>query len=1150
MPAPDVPQPATDATSPPSARSDADETYTLGVAETGDTPPAFGPPAEPGEVGTLGPYRLLKELGRGGMGAVYAALDTRLERRLAMKVMLPKFAADASSRERFLREARAAARIKHDNVVTVYEADERQGVPYIAMEFLEGYPLDQYLAKKGNPSIPQVLRIGAETAAGLAAAHKFGLVHRDIKPGNLWLEAPNGRVKVLDFGLAKPMDAEVEITRSGAVVGTPAYMSPEQARGEKVDHRSDLFSLGAVLYRLCTGRLPFQGPTTMAVLMSLGMDEPPPARELNPTVPESLAALIHQLLAKKPEARPQSADDVVKRIRSIADELATPVAMAVPVPDEPPVVYAPMFVTAVPEANPFADIDATEPATATAEPSAVAPLPSRRNPAGMNPWMYAGLAVLIAGLALGGTVLFLNQREKPEAEADPPEDPGPPVKGKGPSGTIPVALGADRKTAEWVLSVGGTVRVNGNSGDIKAVNDFPKGQFTLTTVNLNGVGGVTDKSLDNLKGLKRLTHLHLHQAGVTDAGLSALVLFPGLMTLDLSHTKVTDGGLVHLNGLKELTQLSLSFTPVTDAGMEHLAGLTALERLDLRSTAITGTGLIHLKSCKGLTGIDLAGAQFTDAGLAHLKAFTELNNLRLESTQVTDGGLVHLADLKKLTHLSMTFTKISDAGLAHLKECKSFTDVYLDKTAVTDAGLLHFKDCKNLSNLRLNDTTVTDAGLAHLKEAKGLTYLDLKGTKVTAKGLDDFHAAVPGCVIVHDGGTIPAVDVDRKAAEWVLSLGGQSFVGVTAAEALVNNQEHLPKQPFKLNAAWLASSQATDDSLKRLSKCQSLVSVRFDGSSITDKGLVHLRDCPLQVFQAGGGNAIGDEGIRELAAHTQLREIILDGSTVTDIGVKLLTGLPDLRTLTLNNSKITDAGLVHLASCQKLSALHLNVSMIGDVGLAHLKALKSMKNLSLIRTQITDSGLVHLKDCKGLEHLDVRGTKVTPKALAEYHAAMPGCKIEHDGGTIEPIDVDRKAAEWVLSLGGKVWVNGDGPDIEGVERLPKSGFVLSHVNLIGKRMVDLDQIKWCRGLTILHLEDSDVKDAALARVKNLTSLKTLALAGTSVTDASLDILTGFTNLTILNVRKTKLTTEGVKKLAAALPGCKIEHDGGTIEPKK
>jgi eukaryotic-like serine/threonine-protein kinase len=199
-----------------SATNERDETAATSPSPNTPNGPGFGPPAKPGEVGVLGPYRILKELGKGGMGAVYLALDTRLDRKLALKVMLPQFAADAAAKERFLREARAAAKISHNNVVTVFEADERDGVPYITMQFLQGYPLDQYLKTKGPPPLPHVIRLARETALGLAAAHAFGLVHRDIKPANLWLEAPNGRVKVLDFGLAKPVGSASELTKSGA----------------------------------------------------------------------------------------------------------------------------------------------------------------------------------------------------------------------------------------------------------------------------------------------------------------------------------------------------------------------------------------------------------------------------------------------------------------------------------------------------------------------------------------------------------------------------------------------------------------------------------------------------------------------------------------------------------------------------------------------------------------------------------------------------------------------------------------------------------------------------------------------------------------------------------------------------------------------
>jgi serine/threonine protein kinase len=289
-------------------------------SEAHGAPLPFGPPVAADEVGTLGSYRVVKELGRGGMGAVFLAVDMRLDRKLALKVMLPEFAADAESRERFVREARAAARIGHDNVVTVFEADERDGIPYIAMQLLQGYSLDEFVRKKGPPSLRHVARIAREAVLGLGAAHKLGVVHRDVKPANLWLEAPNGRVKLLDFGLARPDGLDTELTKSGVLLGTPAFMSPEQALGERVDHRTDLYSLGAVLYWLCTGQLPFPGSNVVAVLKALGSEEPKPVLELNPKIPEALAELIHRLLAKAPEERPQTAAEVANRLHEILDQ--------------------------------------------------------------------------------------------------------------------------------------------------------------------------------------------------------------------------------------------------------------------------------------------------------------------------------------------------------------------------------------------------------------------------------------------------------------------------------------------------------------------------------------------------------------------------------------------------------------------------------------------------------------------------------------------------------------------------------------------------------------------------------------------------------------------------------------------------------------
>jgi serine/threonine protein kinase/WD40 repeat protein len=291
-------------------------------------PTAFTPTVVQSELGRIGPYRLLGVLGRGGMGLVYRAHDPQLGRNVALKVLLPELAADPDARNRFLREARAVASLSHNNIVAIHQVGEAEGVPYLVMELLSGMSLAEWLARGGKATVAQVLRIGRDVARGLAAAHACGLVHRDIKPGNLWLEkdpaAKPGRargswtyrVKILDFGLARPVDA-VGLTQHGVLVGTPQFVAPEQAAGKPIDGRADLFSLGCVLYLLCTGQVPFPGDGMYNALLSLATTTPPPVRDLNPETPPALADLIMRLLARDPAQRPASAREVEEVLRAI-----------------------------------------------------------------------------------------------------------------------------------------------------------------------------------------------------------------------------------------------------------------------------------------------------------------------------------------------------------------------------------------------------------------------------------------------------------------------------------------------------------------------------------------------------------------------------------------------------------------------------------------------------------------------------------------------------------------------------------------------------------------------------------------------------------------------------------------------------------------
>jgi serine/threonine protein kinase len=260
------------------------------------------------------------------MGVVFAAEDVQLKRGVALKVMKPEYGTSDEARQRFLREARAAAAIEHDHVVAIYQVGEDRGLPYLAMKLLQGESLADRLGREKQLPIPEVLRIGREIAEGLAAAHEGGVIHRDIKPANIWLEGERGRVKILDFGLARAAD-DVSLTRTGTIMGTPQYMSPEQAKAKGVDARSDLFSLGCVLYDMCAGQSPFHAKETMAVLLAVSSQNPRALSELNPNVPELLVILIMRLLAKHPDDRIPTARLVAEMLSGIA-EIRKPAAAA------------------------------------------------------------------------------------------------------------------------------------------------------------------------------------------------------------------------------------------------------------------------------------------------------------------------------------------------------------------------------------------------------------------------------------------------------------------------------------------------------------------------------------------------------------------------------------------------------------------------------------------------------------------------------------------------------------------------------------------------------------------------------------------------------------------------------------------------------
>lgn len=263
----------------------------------------------------IGGHRILGLVGAGAMGRVYLAHDEQLARRVAIKVMNRDRARDPGARQRFLREGRAAAAVEHPHVLGIYAVGEHAGLPYIVMQLLEGRSLGDYRAAVGTLPLAEALRIGREIAEGLAAAHARGLVHRDIKPDNVFLEGPSRSVRIIDFGLARVMaDDSAKLTVEGTVVGTPAYMPPERIGEESLDAKSDLFGLGVMLYELLAGRLPFAGKSMVAMLAAIAKGTPVPLSQAAPATPPEVCDLVMRLIAHRKEDRPADAASVAAEL--------------------------------------------------------------------------------------------------------------------------------------------------------------------------------------------------------------------------------------------------------------------------------------------------------------------------------------------------------------------------------------------------------------------------------------------------------------------------------------------------------------------------------------------------------------------------------------------------------------------------------------------------------------------------------------------------------------------------------------------------------------------------------------------------------------------------------------------------------------------
>ncbi|MBM3982467.1 MAG: hypothetical protein FJ304_19795 [Planctomycetes bacterium] len=1167
----------------------------------GSAPQGFplGPARFPVRVGD---YLVLSVLGAGGMGTVFLADEVRAGRKVAIKAMRPDLAADPASRERFLREARAAAAVDHDNVVRVlYVGEVPDGTPYIVMPVLRGEPLDSYLKRERVAPTELVLKVARDVAAGLAAAHAAGLIHRDIKPANVWLETdpaapgPVRRCQVLDFGLARPLAASnnIELTSPNAILGTPAYMSPEQARGEVLDARADLYSLGATLYRMATGALPFTGANALAVMTALISDPATPSGVRAPHLPPALAALIDRLMAEDRAARPASAAGVVTELDRVAAGAPPRVPYLVEVTNLPHLPTTDLSASAA-QLVPAPLADQTT-APDAPEPLSLPPAPPPKRRAAL--WVGAAVAAL-ALVALGAWQLTKPRGDAPAPDAAKKDEPPAPA--------------PDRAAAKYALSVGGTVRVNGAEVNVVDEKDLPAEPFRLTFVAFDDDKRITDGGLAVFRDCKHLAELQVYGAKLSDAALAHFAAGPELASVTLRNTNASATAIAKFAACPKLKLLSVTQSGLDDDALARfkncphlrtlcvaqtpttLAGITALRDLPLEYLDVTLT-LTETKQHEAIvkafpkSRIVWNGGGYSPPGpspapdadrAAAVWVLAAGGSVRVNEGPGDTANMFALPDDPfRLTGFTLWFKpQIKDDDLKIFSACRNLAFIDLYDSPVSNAGLAHLPANTFLTRLHLADMpNLTDAGLKAFKDCRNLATLSLIGCPVTANALEHFT----GCA----------------------NLGIVALARTRVTDKGLERFKDFPKL-ISLN---LRSTDVTDAGMLQLIPCKGLTYLNVEETKVTEHTVALFAKAhpECRVFWNGGFIPAATEADRTAAERVRAA-----GGTVTTYGgvqFEAKDPLPKdpfrLTGVILTGPRTDDAALAPFAKCQCLQTVSLSGANVTAAGLAHLAGNKNLATLNLYGTKVDDGAVALLAQFPKLIDLAISETQMTEKGAKEIARALPACRVVWSGGTIEPFAADRRAAEWVLASGGRVHINGSEKGLTAKElpALPKEPFRLTGFDLRSTKKADpasLAVFADCANLTYIGLSSTNLTDAGLkhfARSTNLAildvsltavgatglevfkdvttltdvflhstqitnatvaqlaaspGLKSAFLKGTPITDAGLAHLKRCKGLTLLDLKGTKVGPGGIADFAQAVPKCKIEWDKDVPAPKK
>ena len=1072
----------------------------------------LGPSTTPGCLGSLGPYEVIEVIGRGGMGLVFKARDTKLQRIVAIKVLAPEIAANKTAKKRFEREAQAAAAVSHDHIVTIHAVDEFNNLPYLVMECIVGHSLQQKIEETGPLELKEILRIGMQAALGLAAAHKQGLVHRDIKPANILLQNGIQRVKITDFGLARATD-DVGMTHTGQIAGTPMYMSPEQAQGQRVDHLSDLFSLGSVLYTMCTGRPAFRAPNTVAVLRRVCDDAPRPILEVNSELPDWLIAIVNKLLSKKKEDRYQTAAEVAELLSEHLSRLQEPRSGQMVTP--PSSLLKNVAWTARPSENQLeSDGRGVHPTVfqqaATASVAAVVrdtvrpqspallsgTVPPRRK------WLLAAVGA-VALVMLGVIIITITNKDGTKTKIEVPGDAKVEVTtdkasgGRKPPGSSPV--GNTLKAPEGLRPPLAKTGWHGWPTDAPppAIAPFDAEQAKQHQEAWAKYLGVPVEYTNTL-GMK----FRLIPPGEFSMGSTPEEVEEAIGRLEpYEKNRWTE----YIQG--EAPQHKVILTQAIYLGMHEVRQANYKQVMGNNPSHFTTTGPDKLLVEK-VVGMDttqhpVEGVNWSDVTefctkLGQREKLKPLDNQTDETFHPLTGTGYRLPTEAEWEFACRAGTSTrfwsgeKDEDLARAGWCMRSSDERTHPVGELQANPFGLFDVHgNVWEWMQDWWDPTYYGQFSEKPAIAPSGPSSAGTQRVIRG-GFWNSYIPHCRAAsrnsqeprwggHDIGfrvvlsldavrqalkltgptmpkavattPVPASDfaADRRAAEYVLSIGGSITVRLNEQDRLCKFTTDLPRDPFRLTQVDLKNNQQLSDAgLANFKDCMNLTLLFLGNTKVSDAGLAHFKDCK------------------------NLTQLYLSDTQVSDVGLDQFKGRQNLTYLRLAGTRVSDAGLANFKDCKDLMLLKLGSPQVSDAGLAHFKGCKNLGYLGLINTKVTDAGLANFKDCTNLAWLGLDNTQVTNAGIAHF-------------------------TDW-------------------------------------------------ENLAELHLSSAQISDAGLAHLKDCKNLAHLFLAGAQVSDAGLAHLKGCKNLTWLVLLQTKVTAAGIDDLKKALPKCKIEWDGGVIEP--